>query len=68
MAANFLTLNRDYPDVASALLVGGISFDEAGARLIKTYAKLTRPEPVRTFLDLAPARPTPWDRFIGQGR
>jgi len=49
-------------------LVGGISFDEAGARLIKTYAKLTRPEPVRTFLDLAPARPTPWDRFSGQGR
>ena len=68
MAANFMTLNRDYPDVANALLVGGISFDEASVRLIKTYAKLTQPEPARTFLDLAPARPTPWDRFVGQHR
>lgn len=62
-AANYLTLARDYPDVAKACLIGGISFDEPGSRLVKTYAKLTRPEPARRFLALAPARDQPWDDF-----
>lgn len=62
-AANYLTLARDYPDVAKACLIGGISFDEPGSRLVKTYAKLTRPEPARRFLALAPARSQPWDDF-----
>lgn len=62
-ATHYLTLARDYPDVAKACLIGGISFDEAGSRLVKTYAKLTRPEPTRRVLALDPARAEPWDHL-----
>lgn len=63
-SANYLTLRRDYPDVAAACLVGGISFDEGGGgRLVKTYAKGTKPDPSRSYLELAPARAEPWDQW-----
>lgn len=63
-SANYLTLRRDYPDVAAACLVGGISFDEGGGgRLVKTYAKGTKPDPSRSYLELAPARSEPWDQW-----
>ncbi|WP_269513662.1 hypothetical protein [Brevundimonas subvibrioides] len=62
-AANYLTLRRDYPDVAEACLVGGISFDEGSGRLIKTYAKGTKSDPTRRYLELAPARVEPWDQW-----
>lgn len=62
-AANYLTLRRDYPDVAQACLVGGITFDEGGCRLVKTYAKGTKPKPTRRYLQLAPARAEPWDQW-----
>lgn len=61
-AARYLTLRRDYPDVAEACLVGGITFDEENLRLVKTYAKMTKPEPARRYLALQPAA-EPWDRW-----
>lgn len=61
-AARYLTLRRDYPDVAEACLVGGITFDEENLRLVKTYAKMTKPEPARRYLPLKPAA-EPWDRW-----
>jgi hypothetical protein len=61
-AARYLTLRRDYPDVAEACLVGGITFDEENLRLVKTYAKSTKPEPTRRYLPLQPAA-GPWDQW-----
>lgn len=55
-------LMRDYPDVAEAGLLGGISVDKDNGRIVGTYAKLTRPQPNR-LMTFSPARIDPWDRF-----
>jgi len=49
---NFMTLRATLPDVAESVLMGGITFDEGGRRLVKTYAKGLSLEPPRDYLDL----------------
>lgn len=53
----YLKLREDNPDVADSCLIGGISFDEPGKRLVKTYFKGLSKEVPREYLDLevAPA-------------
>lgn len=48
----FLDVRREYPDVAEWCLLGSITYDEELRRLVKTYAKGTRPEPNRAFMQL----------------
>lgn len=51
---NYLRLYSEYPEVAKAVLSGGISFDTAGKRLVKTYTSFLGKEPDRDYLDLDP--------------
>jgi hypothetical protein len=50
---NFRGLREQLPDVAAAVLVGGISYDEERQRLVKTYAKGLRKDAPQEFLDLS---------------
>jgi len=50
--SSFLKVWREYPDVASACLIGGISFDEESGRIIKTYGKGLKSEPTKKYLKL----------------
>jgi hypothetical protein len=49
---NYLKLRAEYPDVAKAVLVGGISFDEEHSRLTKTYATFLGKPPRESYLEL----------------
>ena len=51
---NYLTVRARYPDVAKAMLIGGIDFDESAGCLRKTYAKGLSREPDRVLLKPRP--------------
>lgn len=55
--ANYLTLRDRLPDVAEAALIGSITFDADGRRLVKTYIQGLRKEAPKDYLYLAPATP-----------
>lgn len=50
---NYLRLKEIQPEVARSCIIDSISFDEHGARLVKTYAKGLEPEAHRDYLQLA---------------
>lgn len=50
---NFRGLREQLPDVAEAVLIGGISFDEGTQRLVKTYTKGLHKDAPREFLELS---------------
>ena len=54
VAKNYLRLREIQPDVADACIAGGISFDEEGRRLVKSYIKGLNREVPRDFLNLLP--------------
>lgn len=49
---NYLQLRSVHPDVAESCLIGGISFDEREARLVKSYAKGLSLEIPKVYLEL----------------
>lgn len=49
---NYLRLRNIQPDVARSCLMGNISFDEQGNRLVATYAKGLAKEDSKIYLDL----------------
>jgi hypothetical protein len=51
---NYMQLREDLPDVAEACLLGSITFDEGGNRLVKTFAKGLRKQAPEKYLDLDP--------------
>ena len=51
-AKNYLRLRDELPDVAEAVLIGNITFDEANHRLVKTYIKGLSKEAPKDYLDL----------------
>lgn len=51
---NYLKLRDELPDVAEAVLIGSISFDEKNRRLVKTYFKGLSKEAPREYLELDP--------------
>lgn len=51
---SYLKLREDNCEVADACLIGGISFDEQGKRLMKTYFKGLNKEAPREYLELDP--------------
>jgi hypothetical protein len=53
---NYMTIRDRLPDVADAVLIGGVTFDEGTRRLVKTYSKGLEREPVRRYLELDPPR------------
>ena len=57
---HYLHLVEALPDVASACLAGGITFDAENSRLVKTYAKGLDREAPKEYLDLE--RPKPVER------
>lgn len=56
---NYLHLRNVHPEVAESCLIGSVSFDEKGGRLVKTYAKDLNLEPSREYLELVPPAITP---------
>jgi hypothetical protein len=50
---NFRGLRERLPDVAEAVLIGGISFEEGTQRLVKTYEKGLRKDAPQEFLELS---------------
>lgn len=52
---NYLRLKSIQPEVANSCLIGSISFDEQGDRLVKTYAKGLNLEAPKEYLELASA-------------
>lgn len=50
---NYLPLVRDYPAVAEACLMGGITFDRGNKSLVKTYSSMLGQDPKRRLLRLA---------------
>ncbi|MDP8566787.1 hypothetical protein [Methylophilus aquaticus] len=53
---NYLQLRKINSDIADSVLLGSISFDEKGRRLVKTYSKGLRTEEPKTYLNLRVAR------------
>lgn len=51
---NYLKLNEVQPEVAEACLIGSITFDNEGRRIVKTYQKGLEKEPPKEYLELAP--------------
>jgi len=51
---HYLSLRQENADVAESVLIGSVSFDEAGSRLVKTYPKLLDREPPKHYLELLP--------------
>jgi hypothetical protein len=51
---NYLKLNEVQPEVAEACLIGSITFDSEGRRIVKTYLKGLEKEPPKDYLELAP--------------
>ena len=56
---NYLRLKDIQPDVARSCLIGSISFDVKGARLIKTYMKGLNLEAPKEYLELNPTNDVP---------
>ncbi len=52
---NYLRLKSIQPEVANSCLLGSISFDEQGNRLVQTYAKGLNLEAPKVYLELASA-------------
>lgn len=50
---NYLRLKSIQPEVAESCLIGSISFDEQGNRLVKTYAKGLSLEAPKEYLELS---------------
>jgi hypothetical protein len=50
---NYLRLRSVQPDVAESCLISSISFDEQGARLVKTYPKGLKLEAPKQYLELS---------------
>ncbi len=48
----YLRLLEEFPDVAASVLMGSISYDTAGKRLVKTYTKGLSQETPKDYLDL----------------
>lgn len=51
---NYLKLRQVHPEVAESCLIGSISFDEQGARIVKTYIKGLNREAPKEYLELSP--------------
>ena len=49
---NYLIIHQKNPDVAESVLIGSISFDEAGNRLVKTFFKGLNLEAPKSYLNL----------------
>jgi hypothetical protein len=49
---NYLKLRQIHPEVAESCLIGSISFDEHGSRIVKTYIKGLDIEPPKHYLEL----------------
>jgi hypothetical protein len=47
---SYLNMRKQLPDVADAVLIGGIAYDVQNNRLVKTYAKGLRAEPPQDYL------------------
>ncbi|MFZ3018740.1 MAG: hypothetical protein WA056_09825 [Gallionella sp.] len=54
---HYLSMQQKNSDVAESVLIGSLSFDKAGSRLIKTYRKGLNQEVPKTYLELEPASP-----------
>lgn len=50
---NYLRLRNIQPEVANSCLIGSISFNEQGTRLVKTYAKGLNLEAPKEYLELS---------------
>lgn len=50
---NYLRLKNIHPEVAKSCLIGSISFDEQGNRLVKTYPKHLHLEAPKDYLELS---------------
>lgn len=48
----YLDMRQEYPDVAESVLIGSVSFDETGSRLVKTYLKGLNREAPKAYLVL----------------
>jgi hypothetical protein len=53
----YLTLVRDYPEMAEKMIIGSISFDKESARLVQTNNYGMKKTITRKFLELQPAKP-----------
>lgn len=51
---HYLSIRQQNPDVAESVLIGSVSFDETGGRLVKTYIKGLNREAPKTYLELEP--------------
>jgi len=49
---HYLAMRKEYPDVADSVLIGSVSFDSTGNRLVKTYIKGLNREAPKEYLDL----------------
>lgn len=70
VARKFAGLRRDYPDVAKAILIGSLSFDEETNEIVKTFAKFVDPEPktARLKVDPPPAKKASKSRAVSARR
>lgn len=51
---NYLSMQQQNVDVAESVLIGSVSFDETGGRLVKTYLKGLNREAPKEYLELDP--------------
>lgn len=51
---NYLSMRQQNADVAESVLIGSVSFDESGGRLVKTYLKGLNREAPKEYLELDP--------------
>lgn len=56
VSREYLTLCGSFPDVASACLIGGITFEEKEHRLVKTYLKGLHRDPAKDYLEIRTSR------------
>lgn len=54
---HYLSMRQENADVAESVLIGSVSFDEAGGRLVKTYFKGLNRESPKDYLELEPPAP-----------
>lgn len=50
---NYLNLHEVHTEVAESCLIGSITFDNEGRRIVKTYLKGLDKEPPKEYLELA---------------
>lgn len=53
----YLTMERDYPEMAEVMLTGSISFDKDNSRLVQTHHYGMSKKPTYKYLELQPAKP-----------